>query len=88
MTDAKTSTCTAAGASPSRPRPSRILGEILIAANNRVYIVEGETPLNVPPAAQFQASIQILNNEGVRIRTGPKSRRRQNEVAAVGAVGE
>jgi hypothetical protein len=48
---------------------SRILGEILIAANNHVYIVEGETPLAVPPSAQFQASIQILNNEGVRIRT-------------------
>ena len=48
---------------------ARILGEILIAANNHVYIVEGETPVNVPPSAQFQASIQILNDEGVRIRT-------------------
>ena len=47
---------------------ARILGEILISATNRLYIVEGETPLNVPPAAQFQASLQILNNEGVRIR--------------------
>src|SRR5687767_10379332 len=65
---------------------SRILGEILIAANNRVYIVEGETPLNVPPAAQFQASIQVLNNEGVRIRTRTEIAAPQNEVAAVGAV--
>ena len=65
---------------------SRILGEILIAANNRVYIVEGETPLNVPPAAQFQASLQILNNEGVRIRTRTEIAAPQNEVAAVGAV--
>ncbi len=65
---------------------SRILGEILIAANNRVYIVEGETPLAVPPAAQFQASIQVLNNEGVRIRTRTEIAAPQNEVAAVGAV--
>ena len=65
---------------------SRILGEILIAANNRVYIVEGETPLAVPPAAQFQASIQVLNNEGVRIRTRTEIAAPANEVAAVGAA--
>jgi hypothetical protein len=65
---------------------SRILGEILIAANNRVYIVEGETPINLPPPAQFQASIQVLNNEGVRIRTRTEIAAPQNEVAAVGAA--
>jgi len=65
---------------------SRILGEILIAANNRVYIVEGETPLALPPAAQFQASIQVLNNEGVRIRTRTEIAAPPNEVAAVGAA--
>jgi hypothetical protein len=65
---------------------SRILGEILIAANNRVYIVEGETPLNVPPSAQFQASIQILNDEGVRIRTRTEIAAPANEVAQVGAT--
>jgi hypothetical protein len=65
---------------------ARILGEILIAANNRVYIVEGETPLNVPPAAQFQASIQILNNEGVRIRTRTEIAAPENEKANVGAA--
>jgi hypothetical protein len=64
----------------------RILGEILIAANNRVYIVEGETPLNVPPAAQFQASIQILNNEGVRIRTRTEIAAPAEEKANVGAA--
>jgi tetratricopeptide (TPR) repeat protein len=42
---------------------SRILGEILIAANSRVYIVEGETPLNLPPPAQFQASLQVLDDK-------------------------
>jgi hypothetical protein len=65
---------------------SRILGEILIAANNRVYIVEGETPLALPPPAQFQASIQILNNEGVRIRTRTEIAAPQYVVAAVGAA--
>jgi len=38
----------------------RILGEILISATNRLYIVEGETPLSVPPAAQFQASLRVF----------------------------
>jgi hypothetical protein len=65
---------------------SRILGEILIAANNRVYIVEGETSLDVPPAAQFQASLQILNNEGVRIRTRTEIAAPENEKANVGAA--
>ena len=65
---------------------ARILGEILIAANNRVYIVEGETPLNVPPAAQFQAPLQILNNEGVRIRTRTEIAAPADEKANVGAA--
>jgi hypothetical protein len=64
---------------------SRILGEILIAANNRVYIVEGETPIALPPPAQFQASIQVLNDEGVRIRTRTEIAAPQNETANVGA---
>ena len=63
---------------------ARILGEILISATNRLYIVEGETPLNVPPAAQFQASLQILNNEGVRIRERTEIAAPANEVRPVG----
>ena len=47
---------------------NRILAEILVADNNRLYITEAETPLNVPPAANFQASLQILDEKGVRIR--------------------
>jgi hypothetical protein len=47
---------------------NRILAEILVAENNRLYITEAETPLNVPPAANFQASLQILDESGVRIR--------------------
>jgi hypothetical protein len=62
----------------------RILGEILISATNRLYIVEGETPISVPPAAQFQASLQILNNEGVRIRERTEIAAPANEVRPVG----
>jgi hypothetical protein len=48
---------------------TRILAEILVAANDRLYITQAETPLNVPPPAIFQASLQILDDSGVRIRT-------------------
>src|SRR6185295_19441933 len=58
----------------------RILGEILIAANNRLYIAEGHTPLNLPPPAQFQASLQVLDNNGVRIRTRTAIAAPENEV--------
>ena len=50
------------------PAMTRLLAEILVAENNRLYITEAETPLNVPPAANFQASLQILDEKGVRIR--------------------
>jgi hypothetical protein len=46
----------------------RILTEILVAKNNRLYISESATALNAPPPAQFQASLQILDENGVRIR--------------------
>ena len=46
----------------------RVLAEILMSNEKRLYIVEANTPLNVPPPAQFQASVQILDEEGVRIR--------------------
>ena len=48
---------------------TRILAEILVAANNRLYITQAETALNVPPPAVFQASLQILDDAGLRIRT-------------------
>ena len=51
------------------PNSTLIVASILLAANYRLYFTEGETALNVPPAAQFQASLQVLNDEGVRIRT-------------------
>jgi hypothetical protein len=50
------------------PDNRRILSEILTAANNRLYIVVAETTLAAPPPAQFQASVQILDENGVRIR--------------------
>jgi len=63
---------------------TRIVAGILLAANNRLYFTEGETPLNVPPAAQFQASLQILNNDGVRIRERTEIAAPANEVRPVG----
>lgn len=50
------------------PAKTLLLGEILVAENGRLYISEAETPLNVPPPAQYQASLQILDENGVRIR--------------------
>src|SRR6185436_9807831 len=46
----------------------RILVEILIAANNRLYFSTADTPFTSASAAQFQASLQILDANGVRIR--------------------
>jgi len=50
------------------PNNRRILSEILVSAEKRLYIVQADTPINVPPPAQFQASVQILDADGVRIR--------------------
>ena len=45
----------------------RYLAEIL-AHDNRLYIVEADTAIDVVPPAQFQASVEILDAEGKRIR--------------------
>jgi hypothetical protein len=47
----------------------RILAEILFAENNRLYISQAQTSLKVPPPAQFQASLQVIDDKGARIRT-------------------
>ena len=47
---------------------TRILASTLLAANNRLYITEGENALSAPPPAQFHVSLQILNQDGMRIR--------------------
>jgi hypothetical protein len=46
----------------------RILAEILFAENNRIYISVAENSLKVTPPAQFQASLQVLDDKGGRIR--------------------
>src|SRR5258705_9687382 len=48
---------------------NRILAEILFAQNNRLYISQAETSLKSTPPAQFQASLQVLDDKGARIRT-------------------
>jgi hypothetical protein len=68
------------------PDKHRIMGQIIIAANNRIYISEADTPMTVPPPAQFQASLQILDKDGVRIRTRTVIAAPENEVAPVGAA--
>src|SRR5258705_1026811 len=50
------------------PAQRRILAEILVSADKRLYISDADTALNVPPPAQFQVSLQILDKEGLRIR--------------------
>ena len=50
------------------PAQRRLLAEILVSADKRLYISEADTTLNAPPPAQFQASLQVLDDEGVRIR--------------------
>ena len=50
------------------PDQKRILAEILVARNNRLYISQASTAINAPPPAQFQASLQILDANGARIR--------------------
>jgi hypothetical protein len=49
------------------PKMTYLMTEIL-AHGTRLYIVEAETAMNVPPPAQFQASVQILDEKGERIR--------------------
>ena len=50
------------------PNNRRLLAEILVSADKRLYISEADTALNAPPPAQYQASLQVLDDEGVRIR--------------------
>jgi len=45
----------------------RWLAEILVHGS-RLYIFEAETAIDVVPPAQFQASVEILDAEGKRIR--------------------
>ena len=48
---------------------TRFLAEVLFAANNRLYITQSQTLMTTPVPAQFQSSMQVLDNAGTRIRT-------------------
>jgi hypothetical protein len=50
------------------PNQHRLLAEILVAKNDRLYISQADTPFTSASPAQFQASLQILDENGVRIR--------------------
>jgi hypothetical protein len=45
----------------------RVLAEIL-TEGGRLYISEASVDVKAPPPAQFQASLQVLDDQGVRIR--------------------
>ncbi len=66
---------------------TRILGEILMAANDRLYITQAETLLAVPPPAVFQASLQILDDNGTRIRTRTALGEPEGVTSPIGAGG-
>ena len=68
------------------PAKRRILGEILISAAGRLYISEAETTLTAPPPAQYQASLQILDANGVRIRNREVAPAKPDEVVPVTAA--
>jgi hypothetical protein len=65
---------------------ARYLASILVAANNRLYITLAETPLSSAVPAQFQASLQVLDANGVRIRTRTAPGAPEYEDAPVGAA--
>jgi hypothetical protein len=49
------------------PDQTYLMTEILVEGT-RLYISEAETAMDIPPPAQFQASVQILDEAGERIR--------------------
>lgn len=59
------------------PGGQRLLLSEIMLHQNRLYITEAETPVKAPPPGQFQASIQMLDDDGVRIRYNPDGVTRQ-----------
>lgn len=49
------------------PDRRQLLAEVMLH-KDRFYILEADTPGNVPPPAQFQASLMILDDSGVALR--------------------
>jgi hypothetical protein len=68
------------------PQGRRLLGEVLVAMNDNLYISEAETALNVPPPAQFSVSLQILDADGVRIRYRQVEPAKPGEIVPVTAA--
>jgi hypothetical protein len=68
------------------PDKRRLLGEVLVADNKRLYISQAETGLNVPPPAQFSVSLQILDKDGIRIRNKTVTGETADEVVPVTAA--
>ena len=50
------------------PGSGRFLLSETLMNEGRLYIMEANTAPNVPPPAQFQASLQVLDDSGVAIR--------------------
>ena len=50
------------------PNGRFLLGEALMDRADRLFIMEADTPPNVPPPSQFQASLQVLDDNGIAIR--------------------
>jgi hypothetical protein len=50
------------------PNGRFLLGEALMDHGDRLFIMEADTPPNVPPPSQFQASLQVLDDTGKAIR--------------------
>lgn len=50
------------------PNGRFLLAEALMDRANHLFIMEADTPPNVPPPSQFQASLQVLDDNGIALR--------------------
>jgi hypothetical protein len=50
------------------PNGRFLLAEALMDRANHFFILEADTPPNVPPPSQFQASLQVLDDNGIALR--------------------
>jgi len=50
------------------PNGRFLLTETLMDRANHLFIMEADTAPNVPPPAQFQASLQVLDDNGIALR--------------------
>ena len=52
----------------SLPNGRFLLAEALMDRADHMFIMEADTPPNMPPPSQFQASLQVLDDSGVALR--------------------